>query len=184
MDYIYSDIGVTNKASNYIVLQLESGYTGTVTITNQTNDYVVANTGNKSKALLINNLSLSSFTMEADFSPQQESIGLALCTAEKYGHVYAVPASRDQMNGWQYKNGAFSAPLGYSQNFSKSLSDYNVHLKVVKNGSTVTVDVYDNTDNTRVYTKSITLPDFLQGSVGVGVGVGVGSGNFKNFTIL
>lgn len=181
-DCKYADIGTTDKTANYTSRYLEGS--GTATITHNTNDYTITNDGSGTKVLILENLPLTNFTMEADFKPTSGNVGLAYSTRNTYGDVYGVETDLNHMNGWRYILGSFSTPLGYSNPLSRTLTGYNTHLKLIKQESNLTVQTYDNADSTQVYTKSITLPADFTGAVNPGVGVGGNNtGYFKNLKI-
>ena len=178
IDYLYTDYGNLDKSNNYTSRLLE--HSGTATITHNTDDYTVKNNAQGTKAMMINNLSLTNFTMELDINPSNTTIGVCISTRANYGEVYALNNNRTEIDGWRYINSSFRSP--FSAVSLSATSGYN-HMKIVKSGSSVSIYVYDMQGNL-LASKDTTTDNEFAGAVGVGVGVGVGTGNVKNITIL
>lgn len=159
--YIFYDEGSITGVSNYSTAHiLENGGTTTFTLTWDTTVNAYHIETNPSKASMIGIDALDGYTgdfkLEADIMRTSTSYSgnLCYCQKEKYGFFYGLGSSR--FIGHHYVNGYWQGELNPTG--SSSLNTW-YHMELVKEGTTITISVYDSTGVTLLASTSKTYTD-------------------------
>ena len=156
--YIFYDEGSASGVSNYPnVRLLENKGTTTHTLEYDTtvNAYHYINNSQKAVVLCIEQLTgyTNNFKLSADIMRTSTSYngGLSFMQKEKTGFFYGVDGTK--CGGHYYSNGSWGGQLN---NTGSTSANTWYHLELVKNGTTISVTVYDSTGNTQIATVSRT----------------------------
>ena len=159
--YIFYDEGSASGVSNYSTAHiLETGGTTTFTLTWDTteNAYHIETTPSKASMIGIDALDgyTGDFKLSADIMRTSTSYvgGLCYCQKEKYGFFYGLGSSK--FIGHHYANGSWRGELNPTG--SSSLNTW-YHMELVKEGTTITISVYDSTGVTLLASTSKTYTD-------------------------
>lgn len=159
--YIFYDEGSITGVSNYSTAHLlETGGTTTFTLTWDTtqNAYHIQTSPSKASMISIGALDgyTGDFKLEADIMRTSTNYvgGLCYCQKEKYGFFYGLGSSK--FTGHHYVNGSWQGELNPTG--SSSLNTW-YHMELVKEGTTITISVYDSTGVTLLASTSKTYTD-------------------------